>query len=111
MEFLESVSVFPGWNHGLFHSAFDDLIGDGGTLLLFGLRHDPVHYRPENPVWRSCIRMAFSRLYHTVRRRSTVLLHRYSGTVSCENLYGSEAASDLCVEGKAVGINDFLTVS
>lgn len=109
MEFLETVSLFPGWNHGIFHSTVDDCLGGGSAVLPVGICHDHFYYCAQADFWGSCVRLAVTGVHYVVSKRRSVLLHRDSGAVSGEDLYGGQEASDLPGEGGTVNLNSFLT--
>lgn len=109
MEFLETVSLFSGWDHGVFHGAADDCLGGGSAVLPVGLCHDYFHYCAEADFRRPCVRLAVPGVYYAVPQRRSVLLYRDFRAVSGKDLYGGQEASDLPGEGGTVNLNSFLT--
>ena len=88
MELLEIVFVFTGRNCCFFHGAPDAGVRDGSILLYCGVPYDHFYRCPEIVIRGSGVRVAVSGVYYFDDQRCTVLLHRYFGTVSCEDLYG-----------------------
>lgn len=84
----QAFPVFPGGDHGIFGGASFSGVGHGNGVLRAVLFHDPVHHRADDRVGGSGVRVAVSGVYYFDDQRCTVLLHRYFGTVSCEDLYG-----------------------
>ena len=102
MELLEAVSVLPGWNHRLFYTTAYDCVGDRRAFLCFGVFHDRVHNCQKTDFRRPGLWMAIAGMYYALFKWHTILLHRNSRTVSCEDLHGSKAQTHLSFEGKAL---------
>lgn len=100
MELLEALQVFSGGDRGFLCGATADFFVFWVLdVLYFGFRnHFP--YRQEAYVRGSCGWLGVHGLYHGFYRRDTALLHRDTGTVPGENVYGDEEEAALCGEGE-----------
>lgn len=109
VELLEAAHLFAGWHNGIFHGPADDFRIGGSIFLSVGLCYDYFYYCAEADFRRSCVRLAIPGVHYAVSKRCSVLLHRDSGTVSGEGIYGGQKAPYISGERKIVNLNSFLT--
>ncbi len=91
MEFLEAVSILPGWNYRFFHGAVDACLRCGRFVLSACVCDDRVHHCVEADFRGPCVGLAVSGMYHFDDRRRSVFLYGDFGAIYGENLYGSKA--------------------
>ena len=99
MEFLEAVSVFAGRDNRFLHGTSDAGFGGGSVFLYCGFYDDCFYHCPQDDIRRSGIGLAVAGVHYTDDQRSTVFLYRNFGTISREDVYGSEKAADIFGEG------------
>lgn len=104
MEFLEIVSVFPGWDYRLFHGTSDAGFRHGGVFLHCGFFDDYFYHCAQDDIRGSGIGLAVSGMHYIDDQRSAVFLHGYFGAISRKDIYGSEKAADISGEGAVLTV-------
>lgn len=102
VELLEAVPVLLGRHCRLLHGPADAGLGDGRVLLCGGVSDDCLHHSTEAAVRGSGVRVAFAGVHHPDDQRGTVLLHRHTGAVSRQDVYGGEEAAYLPGPGEVL---------
>ena len=95
MVVLEAVCVFHGRNYVFFNGSAGACSPDGSPVLYTGICLPYFYLGKGHDFRRQDIRLAVSCVHYPADQRRAVLLYGHSWTVSCQDLSGGEAPTDL----------------